>query len=226
MAGYFIFKGIDSRDMGVMVNRVPRLSRPDERVNKITIPGKDGSLFFQTGNFEDYETTAEITMKDPEKRHFVMAWLSGSGQLVTSFYPENFVTARITNKIDPERIFPKVDRMIITFTVQPFLYQRSEPSEIFTLPGTIFNPGSWASLPIIKVKGNGVITIGRQSFFVLPNPFPEITINSTIQEAYYENNLANHYMGGVFAIIQPGLNEVSWEGAISEIKIQGNWRWL
>lgn len=226
MAGYFIFNEIDSREMGVLVNKVPRLSRPDERVNKITIPGRDGSVFFQTGKYEDYETTAEITVRDPDRRNSVLRWLSGPGKLITSFYPDHYVNARITNRIDPERIFPKVDQMIITFTIQPFLYQRYERPEVFTLPGTIFNPGSWESLPIITVKGNGGIYLGNQIFSILPHPYPEITINSVIQEAYYQNNLANNYMGGYFPAIQPGLNSVSWYGSITEVKIQGNWRWL
>ena len=56
----------------------------------------------------------------------------------------------------------------------------------------------------------------------------DVTINSRMEECYKDNtyNLKNHNMGGEFPVLQPGENTITWEGALTKIKVEPESRWL
>ena len=67
---YFIWNGVSSADMDIVMNdRVP-IVRPEERVNHITIPGRAGELTQVEGEniFNSYIQSVEISIR--EKRTF------------------------------------------------------------------------------------------------------------------------------------------------------------
>ena len=53
-----------------------------------------------------------------------------------------------------------------------------------------------------------------------------ITIDSEMQEAYYNNDNLNHQMLGSFPVFEIGENKIRTEGNIDKIEILPNWRWL
>ena len=92
---------------------------------------------------------------------------------------------------------------------------------------TITNPGSVPSEPIITLTGSGEITlmIGMQ-IIELSEIDGSITIDSELQEAYYESTSMNSKMSGDFPLLMPGSNAISWSGNVTAISIQPNWRYL
>lgn len=60
---WFVFKGIDSRKMGVYVTRMPETVRPERKIESITIAGRNGSLHMDDGVYESYDRTMECALK-------------------------------------------------------------------------------------------------------------------------------------------------------------------
>lgn len=54
MYQYFIWNGINSLDMGVVMLKAPSIFMPERRVNEIEIAGSNGILHEDTGTFANY----------------------------------------------------------------------------------------------------------------------------------------------------------------------------
>ena len=51
---YFIYNGIDSRMMGVIVTAMPPTVRAAQRVESVKVPGRSGSLHETDGSYDNY----------------------------------------------------------------------------------------------------------------------------------------------------------------------------
>ena len=54
----------------------------------------------------------------------------------------------------------------------------------------------------------------------------EVIIDSLKEEAYLNSEYKNRNMNGVFPILDPGNNIITWTGNLTKIKIQPKSRWL
>ena len=92
---------------------------------------------------------------------------------------------------------------------------------------TITNPGAVDSEPLIRVYGNGDITlmVGTQ-IVELEGIDGQIFLDSEIQEAYKGTTSMNVAMSGEFPKLLPGMNAVSRTGNVTSIVITPRWRTL
>ena len=116
----------------------------------------------------------------------------------------------------------------MNFRCKPFWYEANpEPVTITQSTGTITNPSSVYSEPIITVNGTGEITLMvGQTIVELSDITDSITLDSELQEAYSGSQSMNACMSGDFPILKPGLNGISWTGDVSSVTIRPNWRYL
>ncbi len=64
---YCIFKDIDSRELGLFMERCPEKISPKRRDETFTVPGRHGNLTTTDGALDSYIRSAEFIVKD-EKR--------------------------------------------------------------------------------------------------------------------------------------------------------------
>jgi phage-related protein len=142
-------------------------------------------------------------------------------------------TARIDAQMSLEKILANHEHrdFIIPFVCQPFKHLVTPASniEITASGGTITNPGTVASLPIILVEGTGTIglTIGGTAIEI-DGSANGIIIDCTIPDCFSFDRsvLMNSYMTGEFPTIPPGTSYVTWTGTVTKVTITPNWRWL
>ena len=96
---WFTFKGIDSREMGVIVTAMPETVRAERRIESITVAGRNGSLHTDEGVYESYDRTMECALIKRAKLDEVTAWLVGSGGMTFSTEPDKVYRVTIANKI-------------------------------------------------------------------------------------------------------------------------------
>ncbi|MEI3506550.1 MAG: hypothetical protein V8Q32_03495 [Anaerotignum faecicola] len=96
---WFTFKGIDSREMGVIVTAMPETVRAERRIESITVAGRNGSLHTDEGVYESYDRTMECALIKRAKLDEVAAWLVGSGEMTFSTEPDKVYRVMIANKI-------------------------------------------------------------------------------------------------------------------------------
>ncbi len=227
---WFTFKGIDSREMGVIVTAMPETVRAERRIESITVAGRNGSLHKDEGVYESYDRTIECALIKRAKLDEIAAWLVGSGEMIFSTEPDKVYRVTIANKISITQMMRVFQKFQIVLDTQPFKYSINAISDTLdlTAPTVIRNSGTVYSEPLIAVYGSGDITLTiNGTDFPLYGVNESITIDSEMMEVFKGNANQNSKYGGVeFPRFEVGQNEISWTGNVSKIKIQPRWRWL
>ena len=227
---WFTFKGVDSREMGVIVTAMPETVRAERRVESITVAGRNGSLHTDEGVYESYDRTMECALIKRAKLDEVTAWLVGSGEMTFSTEPDKVYRVTIANKISIAQMMRVFQKFQVILDTQPFKYSVNASGDALelTAPTTIRNSGTVYSEPLITVYGSGDITLTiNEADFPLYGVEESITIDSEMMEVFKGNTNQNgKYGGAVFPRFEVGQNEIRWTRNVSKIKIQPRWRWL
>ena len=227
---WFTFKGIDSREMGVIVTAMPETVRAERRIESITVAGRNGSLHKDEGVYESYDRTMECALIKRARLDEITAWLVGSGEMTFSTEPDKVYRVTIANKISITQMMRVFQKFQIILDTQPFKYSVNAAGDALelTAPTTIRNSGTVYSEPLITVYGSGDITLNiNGEDFPLYGVQESITIDSEMMEVFKgDTNQNGKYGGAEFPRFEVGKNEIRWTGNVSKIKIQPRWRWL
>lgn len=230
MYQYFIWNGIKSTDMGVIMLKAPPVSIPQRRVSEIKVSGRNGVLHEDDKTYANYTKEAECHVMDRSQIDNVCGWLTGFGEVTFSSEPDKVYRAYIKNQISFGSILKNINDFLIQFDVQPFKY-RANPFRDdleLTAPTIIRNGGTVYSEPIITVYGSGDIILSINGVdFPLYGVNGSITIDSEMMEVFKGNaNQNSKYGGETFPRFEVGENVISWTGNVTKIEIQPKWRWL
>lgn len=236
MEPYFIFRGIDSRDIGVVVEDMFDVHRPKRNVQTIQVPGRDGRLTQDDGTYDTYTISGKVNCFGAPLSD-VYAWLSGSGDLILGDEPTRSIRASATAQIKNTRFRCDgcYDSLQVSFDCQPFRYhvEQTEGANDIPLtssPATVSNPGTYKSAPRLTIEGTGtaVLTIGTQIAEVTELA-GGVIIDSELGECFdlTQSMLLNGkvtLLDDGFPVLQPGANIISWTGAVTKITIAPRWR--
>lgn len=233
---YFIWKGKRSDQMGVIVNDYPPITRPKERVNSVTVSGRNGTLTLPEGElpvYEPYLRMLDCTVKPGADLEAVCAWLTGGGQAVFGNEPNRAYDAEIINQIDFITILrgKRHRRFSAPFYCQPFkrLYPAAGALTITASGGTVTNPGTAPSAPVIQVYGSGDILLALGGVAVeLAGISGGILLDWDMQDCMSldRGTLLNYKVTGGPQFIPVGTSAVSWTGSVTKVVITPNWRYL
>ena len=232
MKDWFEWNGIRCTSYYIRVSEQPPLTVPQERAAFTDVPGRSGSLTTLEGEdvYDDMVLTAECFLANPAMIPAVAGWLRGSGKVTFANRPGGFYYARVVNQIPFEKILRGNPhrRFAVNFRCKPFWYASNVPSvTISQNGGTITNPGSVHSEPVITVYGAGDITLMvGQTILELTDISDSITLDSELLEAYQGLVPMNDHVSGEFPVLKPGLTSVSWTGNVTRVVIAPNWRYL
>lgn len=174
MFPWFLWKGIDSREYGIWVKELPQPSRAAERVEELHILGRPGSLHLKEGDNVHEGYKRECTITAPYNADFgtILTWLSGRSEVVFSNEPNRVYQASIPNEIRFSKEGNSLKSAIIPFFVHPHKGQYPPEGDIaLSSSGTVFNPGTVDSRPIISVtfSETGTIAVnGEEMTFTAP----------------------------------------------------------
>jgi phage-related protein len=224
---YFVWKGINSLNKNIGVEKLPDIERPEANIKKIEIEGRSGYLTEDSSDtYKSIIKTCECYLKNGSVEE-ISAWLTGLSEVVFSNEPDRKYKATIINKIPFTKIVPAVKKFIVIFDCQPFKYQVSQGIIALTEPGVIINQGTVESRPILKIYGTGDIsvTVNGNTFSVI-GLTDYVTVDSDLMDCYRDTELWNNKMTGDFPVFFVGQNSISWTGNITKIEITPNWCWL
>lgn len=223
----FIWNGIHSDEMGIIVEKLPTITRPEERVNKYIIPGRSGHLTIIDNAFESEVKSVEFHLIDTSP-NVIKQWLTGSGKVIFGNDEDRFYKARIVNKIDLEKMITILHKGIALFDCQPFGYFNEGENYISIDKTTsIYNPGTYKSEPYIKIYGTGDLTIRiNDNSIQLKEVEDYIELDTEIMECFKGTEPLNNKMVGEFPYFISGENKITWDGNVSKIEIKGRWRSL
>ena len=229
---YFIFKGINSKKMRLQISTLPQIVKPKRRITNITIAGRNGNEIEDSGTYEVYTLSIgcgieHITQTELEK---MWEWLDGSGDLILSTEPTRVYKARVDNDISLSDMYWVFQNFLVQFDVEPFKYSVNKSNDFVTLTksGTLHNKGSYYAEPILKVYGNGTVTMQiNGKSYSCQNVTDYVTIDSTLQMVYKNNiNKNADYLTRDFPKFKKGENTITFLSGVTKIEIEPNWRWL
>lgn len=238
MRNYFILDGEDSRDYGVYISGSGVFDAPARKGQKVSIPGRNGTLFIdEEGAFDN------ITLKYPafiardfanNMAAFRNMILSKRGyvRLQDTYNPDEYRLARYDGGIEAKMLTNlKAGKFDISFDCYPQRYLISGENEIaFTAAGTIINPSLFASKPLLVITGTGVFGLGTHLITLTGTASQTIYIDCESMEIYTQaggilspaSSLVS-FNTNYFPDIQPGENGVSLGSGITKAVITPRW---
>lgn len=227
-----IFKGIESTLInGLIICELPPITKPKMSVLETKIDGVDGTIIEELG-YEPYDKEILIGLKGNFDIDEVIDYFNGEGDIVFSNEPDKFYKVKVIDQIDYERLV-RFRTATVRFRTQPFKYLYKETYQKFENPTGILvamNQGLQNSKPLIKIVGTGTVEFKLEDKIIFSYTFPsgesEVIIDSEKQDAYLETVLKNRNMIGDFPIFKKGRNNITLTGAVTELTVIANSRWL
>ena len=157
---YFIWKGMDCRNMGVRLDGPVAVVRPEERVEHVTIPGRSGDLTETEGTdiYNSYIQTATILVHGAFRLREIWKWLKGSGYVTFSGEPDRKQPARIIGAVTLNKHSYNLDWWTgeVQFYCQPLKEKLKSETVTVTSSGTaVLNAGDVESRPVITMTASG-----------------------------------------------------------------------
>jgi phage-related protein len=222
MGAYFIYNGISSKDMGVILKKLPPITKPKKRIEIVQVPGRNGTLHIDENCYEPINISLECTLKKNINVRDITKWLIEFGTITFSDELDKYYNATITNSIPLERVFRLYREFIIQLELQPiaqstqeYVYNCNNTNE-----NTLKIDSSAEMYPYIKLTGTGEVKLTINNKICTVTIDDEyIELDSELQNAYKGVKNKNDKMNGEFPILIPGNNKIQITGnATMQIK--------
>lgn len=233
---YFIYNGINSRDVGLKIKDFPYDTMANRRFKELVLDRYDGTLYEDLETYESYSIDIECTLRDNFNISTIRAvkdmFKSGKGELILSHKPDNIYKVRLANNINFVEMLNLTGSCILTFKVEPFSILKSGLSYVIVPNGgKLTNAGNYASKPLIKVEGTGSISISingeKMEFSNVNTPF---IIDTELEDVYGVDNGTNlnNFMNinSDFIGFKEGENVINYTGNVTRISVLPRWREL
>ncbi len=236
---YFVFNGVSSLDMGLVVKKVPGRRIPRKDLETYRVPGRSEPLHVWKQSWEPYPVRYECWfLGDPPEKaiHAIAEWLHGApvkSRLEDSYDTTVYRWATYEGGADVDMLMRTAGKFTVEFTVGAQGYLKSyETAIVFAQSGGFLNnPSPWATRPLIRavtdgIRVGGTINIGTSALTIL---FPgggkyEIWIDCEEEEAWTvvdggETSVNLWIDGADFIEIQPGRNDVSFTNSFESVTV-------
>lgn len=189
MSDYFIFDDIDTRNYEGISVYFGEVDTTPKRVGEfIEIPNRNGSLFLDSGRYEDVPHTYDIIALSMQNgRNLINALASKVGhyRLEDSFNTGEYYSAVFDTEVEPTVTMER-DKITfkVIFTRKPQRFLTSgETAVTVANNGTLTNPTLFEAKPMLKVDGYGTININSDTVTVENLPLGETKL-SNATDAY------------------------------------------
>lgn len=227
---YMIINGFNTSTIPhCVVTDFGEIEAAKPHAESVDIYGLNGSYRVLDGSYESYERTisfyvpklvdiSTIVDKFQPKENVI----EFSYQLGSYFYADFSGATYNRNGMHAWKIDVKL-------IMQPFRYQKNVDPIVLTTSGTINNPGTVYSEPIIEVEGDGDVslTIGRKTMYLAIKTKATIDCRQGKQNIYNATGAVQNTLRkrGGFLEIPTGKVGVSFTGNVRKITIRPNWRY-
>lgn len=215
---HFTFNGHSTSEFGLLVTGLATYGSPARRVEKISVPGRNGDVLLDEGTFDNYIARYEIGIIDNFKINAreIANWLlssRGYSDLTDTYNPETFRKASFYSNIDyVVTALSRSGSASIEFDCKPQRYFVANPTiNVSASSSTQTITLAHNAEPIITMAEAGTIIVNGSTMVVNSAP---ITINCQTMQAYNGSTLMNDQISGEFPVFVKGANSVKTNKAL------------
>ena len=216
--GLIVWGGEASADLGMVIAEAPAFDKPVKRTDVYTVPGRNGSILFQDGSFEDVTRSYSVWIAEragdlADKVNAFTSWLyskSGYTRLEDNFEPDIYRMAYYSGNNNVSNELTQYGETTLTFTCRPERFYKSGEEAIAVTNGdTLTNITRFASKPLIHIEAAGTVDVTINGVTIAATVTDYINIDCERMNAYRtaSENL-NDKITGAFPVIVPGTNAV------------------
>lgn len=216
-----LWKGIDLRDKGIIVEYTPKISKAKKKIDVYEIEGRNGFVSIDTGSYEPFSMPVECHISDRANKDEICEFLDGYGTLSLDGIRQ--YTAIINNAIEFEKIL-KFKKFLINFLVNPIAEDIESTNINIDSNNYVLNINDTYSsiFPILKITCSGDVTfVINNKTFILKGTSDTYTLdckNKVITDSLGNN--ASSIMLYDFPSLQKGENNISYIGEVSNFEIE------
>lgn len=228
--GLIVYGGETSSDYGIVVSEVPSFDKPNRRANVFNVQGRNGSILYQDGSFDDVTRSYRVWVDEDnnnlvDKVNAISGWLyskTGYQRLEDSFEPEIFRLAYYNGSGDVSNQLMIYGETTLKFVCRPERFLKLGEQSISVSNGDkINNPTRFEAKPLIHIEGSGTVSIsigGKTMNATITNGY--INIDSDTMNAYrLPSENMNSNISGTFPTIPEGIQTVVTSGSITSCEI-------
>lgn len=235
MRDYIILNGTSSQTIaGLLIQNLPPISKPKQRVEIEEIDGRDGDIVTYLG-YGAYDKEFKIGLFGSYDVDEIISYFNSQGTVIFSNEEDKYYNYQIVEQIDFDKLL-RFKEATVKMHVQPFKYSAEDNQKVFSVDSNttninIRNSGNIYSRPVLTITGSGSIDLylnDIQLFVINMDSYTSITIDTNNMNAYNGNTLLNRNVTGSYDNfkLNVGKNIISWNGSISKIEIDNYSRWI
>ena len=218
MKDFFVLDGVKSSDFGCYIATGNRFDAPERDVETVEVAGLNGNLIFDNGRFKNFEATLDAYIPRNMQtnvdglRNWLLSKSANYYRYEDTLHPDEFRKVRYSGgyALDvSDRVgaaFP------LTFDCKPQRYLKRGEQQITATNGmTLLNPTQYAARPLIRVYGDGTLTLSGVTQTVTGNT-SYIDVDCETQNAYRGSVNCNGNVTPTFPVIESGVQTVAFTG--------------
>lgn len=240
--------GVGSDQLGITIERYPALNRPARKYEKVSVPGRNGDIYFTEDAWENYIQEYEIwkgsqNSDAPIDWQQIFAWLypinssvsltdliqltvKGYHRLIDDYEPGTIRLASFTDAAEIENTYNRFGRAVLRFDCRPerFTADAFTAIAVSASGATITNAGSQIAKPCIKVYGSGAGVVTVNGYMcTISNITGYLHIDSDSQNCFRgisdQNQNSLVKLTSGFPKLRVGSNVVTFSGGVTGVEI-------
>lgn len=233
---YFIFDRVPSTDFELFINGNRTFDAPAADIETITVPGKSGDLLRFNNRYENATVSYEAWIMDDMNtnlralRSFLLSRTSYC-RLEDTYHPDEYRMACYSGGLSANVTHENsLGSFTLNFTCKPQRFLKSGETKIVgTDTVSVYNPSYFPAKPLIRIYGNGTLTIGNAQITVKNNADDYVDIDCELMDAYTgirnrNADIETNVTG--YITMAPGAGTVSKTSGISKFEITPRWYYL
>lgn len=234
MRNWLTLDGKSSKDFGVYISGLNTFGAAERDQTKVEVVGRNGDLTIDNGRYRNVSVVYPAFIYDGFKenvaafRNFLLSKKSYT-RLEDTYHPDEYRLAKFAGSFNAEVVANLVaGEFDLTFDCYPQRFlKKGELESEFTSSGTILNDTDQTALPLVRVYGDGSVTINGTTITISGSD-SYTDIDCDIQEAYKDSlNVSKNNTitlnDGKFFDLESGENVISFTA--SKVVIKPRW-WI
>ena len=220
----FIFKGINSNSLGIIVKEMPPITKAEKNIESIQINGRNGNLHIDNKTYKSKNYSIVCVLMDQTKIDDLKYLFDGTGTLILSTEPDREYQATIKNQVDFSKYLTYLREFPLQFELDPIAYSKDENILEFSSNSNFEIGGTAEIAPILIIEGVGTISINNTQINIKETG---ITIDCELMECsngeISKNNLVEL---DEFPKLMVGNNTITLGTGINKVTLKYKEGWL